>query len=152
MDQKNFKELIVQKIRTSLEPKDEIHALWLGGSQATKRDDNLSDSDIVIISSDKNLPFKLIEQTLPEITQIYVAYDGPYNQRFYVLADTPETYYLDVVVFSDLNEEAYREYFNESRHGRPVVLFDKSQLLQQASQSPKTVTFSLDIKNEQAKF
>src|SRR5690606_32963924 len=74
------------------------------------------------------------------------------NQRFYVLADTPETYYLDVVVFSDLNEEAYREYFNESRHGRPVVLFDKSQLLQQASQSPKTITFSLDIKNEQAKF
>src|SRR5690606_12210246 len=52
-----------------------------------------------------------------------------YDQRFYILEGTPETYYLDVCVFNSQEETDYAEYFNDKRHGTPIIVKDDGLLL-----------------------
>lgn len=151
MDKPIFKSVLEKKIQKALEPRPEILALWLGGSEATGKMDQYSDSDIVMISQNPLLPFSIIESIIGP-KDIYLSTDGPYNQRFYVLHDSPETYYIDVVVFSEMSEEHYTEYYNHARHGTPVILFDKLGIMSRASAKPKLENSKIDFRNERAKF
>lgn len=147
MDKNALIKLLPEIIRHS----EVITAAWLGGSDATGRADDLSDIDLVIVSDDDKLPFELLEKNLP-VKQRYIVHDGPYIQRFYVLEGTQDTFYLDVVVLTDKGLKVYQEYFNQQRHGLPQILFDKNNILREASLSPTIEKPALDKENELARF
>lgn len=148
-----MKKELIQILRDILEPEEKILALWLGGSDATARTDHLSDIDLVMISPDPEFVFKRIEEELgSSISRRYVVTDGPYPQRFYVLTGTPETFYLDIVIFTELKPDYYREYFNVRRHGIPHILFDRKGILSEAARNPKSETPELNPLNEMGRF
>lgn len=147
-----MKNKIIQHLRDILEPEEKVLALWLGGSEATERVDQYSDIDLVIISEDPTLPFSLLEKRLATtISNRFVETNGPYLQRFYILADTPETFYLDIVSFSKTDPEYYQEYFNRERHGSPRILIDKKGILKEAARNPKYERPNLDRQNEKGR-
>ncbi|KYG62157.1 hypothetical protein AZI85_08140 [Bdellovibrio bacteriovorus] len=137
------KNKIVHSLVQNLQQSSSAEGAWLGGSTATGFEDDLSDTDIVIISTNPDEIFQTVEDTLKgiaTITHIWKVEDSPWKnfaQKFYVLDQTSETYYLDIGVFQSLSSEDYAEHFNVERHGSPQVLFDKKDILKQASQQPR---------------
>lgn len=147
-----MKKEIIQNLRDILEAEEKVLALWLGGSEATERVDQYSDIDLVIISEVPNIPFELLESKLTfPISRRYIETGGPYLQRFYVLAETPETFYLDVVCLTQTLPEFYQEYFNGKRHGTPKILVDKKGILSEASKNPKYENPNYDSHNEKGR-
>lgn len=138
--------LYEQEIREYVKEQKQISAAWLGGSKATKREDNLSDIDLVLISSDADQTFYDLELFINNLCGIELIHREKrrfnYDQRFYILKDTPETYYLDVCVFDSQEEKDYAEYFNDKRHGTPVIIKDDGILLRASTLSrPVEVEF-----------
>ncbi|KHD89199.1 MAG: hypothetical protein OM95_05135 [Bdellovibrio sp. ArHS] len=137
------KNKIIEALSENLKSSSRAQAAWLGGSTATGYEDSLSDTDIVVISSSPEEIFKIIEASLRQlfpIEHIWNVEDSPwknFSQKFYVLEQAPSTYYVDAGVFQSLEPADYAEYFNVERHGAPVLLFDKSGILQAAAQSPR---------------
>lgn len=137
---KNHKEIFKNLFKQQLEIQEDVHALWLGGSSATKREDDLSDLDFLIIAENAENVFISIENFLMDIEGIWQCTSiNPYKQKFYIMKNTPETFYLDVVIFEGKNPDSYVEYYNKMRHGIPQVIFDKKDILKKASlvQQPK---------------
>lgn len=134
---------ILSTIQQKLEVEGEIQALWVGGSAATGCEDELSDTDLVAICAQPERVFATLERCLNEshpVAAVWPVEQPPwpgFHQKFYILRDAPETYYIDAGVFVSLDPEDYREYFNLQRHGNPQVLFDKAGILQKASVAPK---------------
>lgn len=148
-----MKKEITQKLKKILEPEETIQVMWLGGSDATGKADHYSDIDLVVISQDPLRPFQLIEKHFGAgITHKYKVTDGPYPQRFYVLMDTPETFYLDIVSLIETAPEYYQEYFNRDRHGTPGILVDKKGILREAAKNPKYENSVIDHHNERGRF
>jgi|GEM_PF-2181792 len=159
MKQEFSKERIVSLLQKSLEADPRIHAAWLGGSTATGFEDDLSDTDIVVVCEDPHIVFNAIENALPviaSVSHVWKVEDSPWKnfaQKFYVFDEGPETYYIDAGVFQSTDPADYREYFNVERHGQPVILFDRKGLLQEAAASPRyEVVPSADLKNFVARF
>lgn len=129
---------------------------WLGGSAATQREDEYSDTDIVVISTNAGAIFDAIEKALSAVFGIQCTWKvedcSKYQQRFYVLENSSTTYYVDVVVYEQTEPEFFSEYFNIERHGSPVVLFDKTGILKAASKNPKRENPHVDVKNTKARF
>lgn len=110
-------------------------ACWEGGSAANKRSDQYSDLDLVICVEDGNTEeaFAKIQDALRRLSPIDQQWRVPeptwhgHSQCFYKLADTPEYYFLDVVV---MQEKATQKFLEKERHGTPVVHFDKKGFVQ----------------------
>lgn len=142
MKQSFSKKLIVERMNEALASTPEVLAAWLGGSTATGFEDELSDTDIVAICEDPQIVFSVLEKTLislapvPFVWKVEESIWKGFSQKFYVLAGTPETYYLDVGVFQSVSPQDYQEFFNVERHGKPIILFDKKGILQTASLAP----------------
>jgi predicted nucleotidyltransferase len=152
-----MKELILTMLTKVLESESFTYSAWLGGSTATAREDELSDTDLVVIADNPELIFQKIDESIKLVSPIKnkwrVEDSTKYHQCFYVLENSSETYYIDICVFSSLQPETYEEYFNKERHGTPFVLFDKKEILKKASLTPKTETPPvLDIENFRGKF
>ena len=126
---------LIELFKFQLKEMKSVHSLWLGGSAATGKEDELSDLDFVIIADEAGIVFQAIEYFLKEDIESTWEVKGtlPYCQKFYILGDLEETFYLDIVVFTELSPESYSEYFLNGRHGTPVILFDKAELLKKAS-------------------
>jgi len=131
---------------------DFVQVAWLGGSAATKSRDRFSDTDLMIKvenKSDVARVFEAIEKLFTH--QITHRWELDFNtvmnfdQRFYVLNTAHPYYYLDVAIFSEPNVDFYNEYLNYSRHGRPVILFDKIGLFSNDQNHSRDIDF--DIKN-----
>lgn len=124
-----------------------ISSAWLGGSKATQREDDLSDIDLVLVTSNANKTFDDLEIFLKTLRPIELIHTEKkrlnYHQRFYVLKDTPETFYLDVCVFESHESKDYAEYFNEKRHGLPYIIKDDGLLLE-ASKIVSTSAIELE--------
>lgn len=139
--------LYEKEISEYVQSNPEITSAWFGGSKATQREDDLSDIDLVLITPDANKAFNDFELFLKTLTPIRLIHiekrRSDYDQRFYVLEGTPETYYLDVCVFQSQEEKDYAEYFNEKRHGSPVIIKDDGLLLK-ASQTFSSSKIALD--------
>lgn len=118
---------------------------WVGGSTATGFEDSLSDFDIVIISENPEHIFRALETVLQKefgIEKVWNVEESPwkgFHQKFYILSNTPESYYVDAGVFINMDPKDYEEQFNKARHGQPVILFDKKNILDAASKKPKLV-------------
>ncbi|WP_415063295.1 nucleotidyltransferase domain-containing protein [Bdellovibrio sp.] len=153
------KKLIVERMNEALAATPQVFAAWLGGSTATGFEDELSDTDIVVICEDPQIVFSVLEKTLASLAtlsfvwKVEESFWKGFSQKFYVLAETPETYYLDVGVFQSINPQDYQEFFNIERHGRPIILFDKKGILQTASLAPRYEAPKLfDLAQWQARF
>ncbi len=131
-------------LKETIPQEDHIFGAWLGGSSATGHEDELSDTDLVLMGGDFETSFKIIEEIISEYRPIIQIYHVPgptlfknTQQRFYLLQDSPDTYFLDVLVFTSLEAEVYQEFFNQERHGQPVILTDKRGILREARKFPK---------------
>ena len=139
--------LFAAEIRHFIQMNHSITSAWFGGSAATGRDDALSDIDLVLVASDTLKAFKEFEGFLSQVAGIELIHvenrRKNYDQRFYILKDTPETYYLDVCIFDSMEASNYAEYFNHQRHGTPVIIKDDG-LLTKASQIESFEKVELD--------
>lgn len=135
---------------------DSVDAFWLGGSKATNKEDQLSDLDLMLVTSTNSDLFKKFETFLNEtfgITHKWELGEIPgkgYHQAFYVLSGFHELFYLDVVVFHSPEAQLLGEYFNQKRHGAPYILFDKTGILENAKKlnrsfSPKPRAFEDEL-------
>lgn len=134
---------VIEKLQTSLVAEPRVSALWLGGSAATGFEDDLSDTDLVVICESPEVVFRNIEATLTCISQIWTVEDSiwkGFSQKFYILSEGPQTYYLDIGVFQSKDPKDYREFFNIARHGKAVILLDREAILKEASLAPLEVT------------
>lgn len=122
-----------QEITQYVQANQKISSAWFGGSKATGREDDLSDLDLVLVAADADQTFSDFELFLNSLAPIELIHIEKkrfnYDQRFYVLKDTPETFYLDVCVFQSQEEKDYAEYFNCNRHGSPALIKDDGLLL-----------------------
>lgn len=133
---------IVKLMTDCLLPLLEVEALWLGGSRATGTEDDLSDTDLVIISAAPDVVFAALEESLGRFNLIDRTWNVEgsiwrnFRQKFYTLRGFPPYYYLDIGVFTSLVPDDYREFFNRERHGSAEILLDRSGILAQAAADP----------------
>lgn len=151
-----MKSAINKLLSETLLNNDSALSAWMGGSAATAREDEFSDTDLVVIASRPEAVFAVIEEALNTyfgIDQTWVVEDSfKYFQRFYTIKDSPQTYYLDIVIFDDKDPNLFREYFNKERHGSPVILFDKTEILKKTALHPTKEEPALNIENFKARF
>lgn len=159
MPQSFSRKTLEDQINIGIQADKKIRALWYGGSRATKTEDALSDLDIVMICTDPIYAFDLFKSIVNKVHSIEKVWSVEaslwkhFNQKFYILENTPSSFYLDVGVFTSLNPDDYQEFFNTARHGSPQIIFDRDQILQKASLHPKLEKKSFaNIENELARF
>jgi len=115
---------------------------WEGGSAANKRSDEYSDVDLVIAVKTGKTEESLtkIEKKLNEKFNIINKWRVPsptwhgHGQCFFMLADTPPYFFLDIVV---MEEGAKQKFLETERHGHAVVFFDKENFIKLASADTK---------------
>lgn len=135
-----------KELQELLEPLASVEAVWLGGSKATNREDNLSDIDLIIVTDDPSAIFKELENFLNQKHKVTHKWelgkvlDKGYEQAFYVLSGFHEFFYIDTVIFKSPHPKDLSEYFYEERHGIPYILFDKTGLLQKAKELTKKIS------------
>lgn len=135
MDPQAFKQKILSQAESSLRFSSHTLVMWLGGSTATGHEDELSDTDICVISKDAAHTFDALEKGLPlrSLTwKVEKSIWENFTQKFYVFTEGPETYYLDFGVFTSLDPQDYVEFLNTTRHGEPQIIFDKISLFERA--------------------
>jgi predicted nucleotidyltransferase len=130
---------MIDALVAALQPRADVNAAWLGGSDAFGRADELSDVDLCVDVADGSALAVLdaVEDALRTLSPIRARYDVPepswhgHAQRFYRLTDAPETLLLDVAAMERSNQ---RMRFSEREaHGEPVVLFDKIGVVRSTS-------------------
>lgn len=125
------RENIIKKTCDAVESLAEVQAMWLGGSDAFQRSDELSDIDIQLLihPGSQEVVFKAVEDALEEIAGIAAWQQVPepawhgHSQRFYRLRQASAFHVVDLFLL----EEGKPPYWNEiEHHGEPVILFDKA--------------------------
>lgn len=125
------RETIILTIRSALEPREDVLALWEAGAAAFDRVDIWSDIDLVLVVDDTSSEdwFHLIEETLQRLAPIELKYILPqptwhgHAQAFYRLADTSIYSMIDLVIMS---ASATNRFLEREVHGEPRVYFDKN--------------------------
>jgi predicted nucleotidyltransferase len=130
------KQSLLDRVVPALQTDDRVLAVWLGGSDATGRDDAFSDVDLCIISEDKTAaslrPF--IEAAVASVSPIRVKLDLPeptwhgFPQSFYQLENAPEYLMVDWIIVERSQPNPWMEV---ERHGVPRVLFDKAGVIRE---------------------
>lgn len=128
-----MRDIILEKLITTLEPLDFALALWQGGSAASGYTDQWSDIDIHVIVQDDCIEetFNIVEISLKTISNISFKYRIPeptwhgHSQCFYQLAGASPFLAIDFVVMKLSNPHRFLEV---ERHGR-VIGFDQGNFL-----------------------
>lgn len=126
---------VLDAARAALEPRRDVHAAWIGGSDAFGAADALSDIDLCVDVDDGRADDVLdaLEQAVTKLSPILARWDVPqpswhgHAQRFYRLRDAPETLLLDVAAMERSN--AKNRFDEREAHGEPIVLFDKAGIV-----------------------
>jgi hypothetical protein len=122
---------LVDAMHSTLEPRSDVHAAWLGGADAFGAADALSDVDLNVDVSDGAVRsvFGAIEAALDELGGVEARWQVPeptwhgHAQTFYRLRDAPETLLLDVALQE--RNTTHDRFLEREQHGEPVVLFDR---------------------------
>jgi hypothetical protein len=125
---------IIQHITPILEKAWFIHAMWLGGSDATDRTDEWSDIDLYLVSDDAHVEDTFIElhTALETLSPIGISHRLPsptwhgHEQEFLALQNADPFAQLDIVVMAKSKPGRFLEI---ERHGNALVLFDKDGLV-----------------------
>lgn len=126
---------IVDAIQAALKPLAHVRAAFLAGSEAFGRADRWSDIDVNCVTPlaevDRN--FNAVEAALGRLSPIALKLVMPPSglwpelaQRFYRLRDTDEFLMID---FCQMTPGQLQTFLEPTRHGTPVVLFDRDGLL-----------------------
>lgn len=122
---------IIKEIRNAVEPLAEVQAMWLGGSDAFQRSDELSDIDVQLLiePGTQAVVFAVVEDALEQLAGIAVRQNVPepawhgHSQRFYQLRQASDFHVVDLFIL----EAGKPPFWNEvEHHGEPVVVFDKA--------------------------
>jgi hypothetical protein len=150
------KKQIISTLYAALEPLDYTHALWEGGAAAFGRADDWSDLDIMVDVDDEYVKdtFQVIENTLIKLSPIEIAYSVPqptwhgHSQVFYRMRDTSKFQLIDIVVIKHSNPN---KFIQPELHGKPVVYFDKSEVVQSSPISRQELALKLKDRLEALK-
>lgn len=125
---------IIEKLRTGLEPNEQVYALWLEGADASNTVDDYSDMDIWVDVADgkEETVLSVIKQLLTNLGSIDFEHEIPHRhpkirQKFFHLAGTPEFLIIDVCVQSHSRVFWYTK-GNEGEKAK--ILFDKQNVVQ----------------------
>jgi predicted nucleotidyltransferase len=129
-----MREIIIEKIISTLQPLDFVLALWQGGSAAHGYTDEWSDIDIAVVVEDNCVQktFDIVEKTLGEISEIELKYRVPepawhgQSQCFWRLKESPPFLLIDFAVF---RRSSKNEFLEIERHGNVPIAFDKANLI-----------------------
>ena len=128
------REEIIRNVAAALEPVEAVRALWMMGSIAFDRLDELSDIDLVldVRPDDISVAWDVIEKTLESLAPLDYRHEMPqptwhgHEQRFFHLVDTPQHLLIDAVIMKSGHGPRFDEI---ERHGTPSVLFDKDGIV-----------------------
>lgn len=149
---------LVENLKSAVNSVASAEAAWLGGSRATGSEDALSDTDMVVVSLNPEAVFSRVEEVLQSkygIERIWSLQGGLWKgfvQKFYVLNNTPEFYYVDFGIFVTDQAVDLAEFFNQDRHGKADILWDKSGILQRASELTTAEKATLPGASQHAQF
>ncbi|MEG5048821.1 nucleotidyltransferase domain-containing protein [Microcoleus sp. B4-C1] len=126
-----MRQIILEKIVSTLQPLDFVLALWQGGSAAHGYTDEWSDLDIAVVVEDNCVQqtFDIVEKALAEIGEIELKYRVPepawhgQSQCFWRLKETPPFLLIDFAVF---RRSSKNEFLEIERHGNVPIAFDKA--------------------------
>ncbi len=128
----SFREHVLKTLLRALGPRDDVSAVWEGGSAANGTTDEYSDIDLTVVTSgSREDVFQIIETTLIGISPITHRYvETPalwpgYLMTVYFLRNAPKHFFVDVGVLSNNSDELLNEFLQIERHGNPVIHFDK---------------------------
>lgn len=129
-----MRQIILEKIVTTLQPLDFVLALWQGGSAGHGYTDEWSDLDIAVVVADNCVEqtFEIVEKTIAEISEIELKYRVPepawhgQSQCFWRLKETPPFLLIDFAVFRRSNRN---DFLAIERHGQVPIAFDKANLI-----------------------
>jgi len=139
---------IIESLTEALEPSRSVRALWMMGSIAFNRLDELSDIDLVLDVRPDHIgeTWNTIESTLESLAPLDYTYEVAqpawhgHEQRFYHLVSTPQHLMIDVVMMASGRGLRFDEV---ERHGTPVVLFDKDEVVTTAHVDPEEIRTNL---------
>jgi hypothetical protein len=130
------REDVLSALVATLEPLEQVHAMWEGGAAGFDRVDQWSDLDLQMVVADDKVEetFERIEDTLLSLSKIELKYCLPeptwhgHSQCFYRLKDASPFLMIDLAVMKETSEA---DRFMESRiHGFHQVIFDKTGAVQ----------------------
>lgn len=129
-----MRQIILEKIVSTLQPLDFVLALWQGGSAAHGYTDEWSDLDIAVVVEDDCVEeaFEIVEKALAEIAEIELKYRVPepawhgQSQCFWRLKETPPFLLIDFAVF---RRSRRNDFLEIERHGKVPIAFDKANLI-----------------------
>lgn len=130
------RDAIIAALTTRLEDLPSVHALWIGGSDATRRRDAYSDIDYCVLAEDGAAAgiFAAAEAALESLSPIEINYRLPQSpwphmeQAFYRLRDAGPHLLVDFCILSN-KAPADARFLERERHGEPRVLHDPDGLL-----------------------
>lgn len=129
------RQTVVEALHAALKPLDHVRAVFLAGSEAFGRADRWSDIDINCVTPlDQAVGnFAAVEAELERLCPIQHRVEMPPSglwpelaQRFYRLRDTDEFLMID---FCQMTPRQLQTFLEPTRHGTPVVLFDRDGLI-----------------------
>jgi hypothetical protein len=129
------REQVLQVLVENLEPLDYTRALCEGGAAAFNRQDEWSDIDLHLVVDDEHVEqvFDVVDRALESLSPIDLKYELPqptwhgHDQAFYRLERGGRFLIIDLVVMKLSHPEKYLE---TELHGRAVIHFDKSNVVQ----------------------
>jgi hypothetical protein len=129
------REIILKALQDALEPLDYVHAMWQGGAASFNRVDEWSDIDLQVVADDDRVAdvVAVSEKVFQELSPIELRYELPqptwhgHWQAFYRLKEAGPFLMLDFVVMQQSNQNRFLQ---PEIHGKPVVHFDKANIVQ----------------------
>ncbi len=129
-----MRQILLEKIVSTLEPLDFVLGLWQGGSQAHGYTDEWSDLDVAVIVEDNYVEktFDIVETALVEIAEIELKYRVPeptwhgHSQCFWRLKQISPFLLID---FAVIERSSNNEFLEIEPHGNVPIAFDKANLI-----------------------
>jgi hypothetical protein len=128
------REHLIDVLRQALTEQPGIRAVWIGGSEAFGRADDLSDVDCLVLADDAEVEavFARVEAALMPAGPITYRYRMPmptwhgHAQALYQVASLSRFCFLDICVIAASHPDRFLE---AERHGHPRVLYDPEGLI-----------------------
>jgi len=146
-----FKEKIRNALVTTLKNDPRALAAWEAGSAANGTSDSFSDLDLMIVGQeDIDGLFAEIETALNQTSRVSHRYIEPKSlwpdcySRIYFLEGAPKHFFVDVGIVLHTAKEPISEVLQVERHGRPVIHFDKTGVVN--PRGVDSVAFNLKLK------
>jgi predicted nucleotidyltransferase len=147
---------LVAAVIVALEPMDYVHAVWEGGAASWDRLDDWSDIDMYVVCDDDRVEdvFEILEKTITTIDEIDLRFRMPepawhgHSQVFWRLKNASPFLFFDIAVMKKSSKDKFLQY---SIHGKPLVHFDKIDVVQDDPVDPKGYLEQLEKRLETLK-